>query len=540
VTGRRSWLRRRSLSAQLLVGHVVVLAVAGLLGFGLWARLVHGKLDQQYEQRALAIAAATGAMPQVVHALTVDDPAGIQALARRVQHDTGASYVVVINRDGIRYSHPDPAKIGQRIEEPVVALDGKGHLRIDPGSLGPSANGRAPVFGTDGRVVGEVSAGVPETTVSEAARGELVSLAIYLGVALMVGIVVATLLARRLKRQTFGLELAEIAALVQEREATLHGIREGVVAVGPDGRITLINDQAHRLLATLPSDLGKQVRDVLPAGELRDEVFLADSGSTELTDRLALHHGRVLVGSRRPVSEGRRNLGYVVTLRDRTDLEHALRELDETKSLTDALRAQQHEFANRMHVMSGLLELGRYDEAAGYATEIDRASAGLASALEAKISDARLVALLVAKTTVARERGVGLTVDCPSRVVIDEAVGDALITIIGNLVDNAIEAVAEAPRRRGVVPSVTVRLAVGDRDLAVEVSDTGPGIPPGTAETIFTGGWSTKQHEDGHARGIGLALVRQLVGELHGTVAAYEGTGARFEVVVPRAQVQPA
>jgi two-component system CitB family sensor kinase len=538
VRARRSWLRRRSLSARLLVGHVVVLAIAGLLGFGLWARLVHGKLDQQYEHEALAIAASTAAMPEVIQALTVNDPTGVQALAARVRHETHASYVVVINRAGFRYSHPLPNLVGRRITEPVVALDGRDHVGIDHGNLGLSANGRAPVFGADGKVVGEVSAGVAETDVSVAARAEVVSLAVYLGVALLVGVVVATLLARRLKRQTFGLELDEIAALVQEREATLHGIREGVVAIGPDGRITLVNDQAHHLLGTVPADVGRRITDVLPAGELRDEVFLAESA--ELTDRLAVHSGRVLLGSRRPVSAGRRDLGYVVTLRDRTDLEHALRELDETKSLTDALRAQQHEFANRMHVMSGLLELGRYDEAAGYATEIDKASAGLASALEAKISDARVVALLVAKTTVARERGVGLTVECPSRVVIDESVGEALVTIIGNLVDNAIDAVADAPPRAGVVPSVAVRLAMGERDLAVQVSDTGPGIPPGSAETIFAGGWSTKPTHDGHARGIGLALVRQLVGELHGTVAAHEGVGGRFEVIVPRAQVQPA
>ncbi|MDT7706522.1 MAG: two-component system, CitB family, sensor kinase [Pseudonocardiales bacterium] len=528
VEGPRWSRRRRTLSARLLVGHVGVLLLAGLIGFFLWARAARSELDDQYEQRALAIAQAVASTPQVEAALVAGDPAGVQELAQRTARATGASYVVVIDRNGVRYSHPNAALIGRVIEEPVVALDGAPHVGVDLGSLGRSANGRAPVLAPDGTVVGEVSTGVVETAIAAKAGDELVNLAVYLAVALAVGLAAAVLLARQLKQQTFGLELDEIAGLLQEREATLHGIREGVVAVDPSGRLSLMNDQAHQLLGTSPADRGRAVEDVLPDGDLRD--LLRDPG--DAADRLVLLDGRLLVGSRVRVSHGGRDLGSVVTLRDRTELEAALRELDEVRSLTDALRAQQHEFSNRMHVMSGLLEMRRYDDAIGYAVEIETATSGVASTLEAHIDSPRIVALLLAKSTVARERGVELTVTAAVRVAVEDAAVDALVSILGNLIDNAIEA-AGSGGGAGEIPSVTVVLADDERELVVEVADSGPGIPAGAAASIFTGGWSTKLVPGGRARGIGLALVRQLVGQLGGSIEVEERPGARFRVVVP-------
>jgi two-component system CitB family sensor kinase len=524
--------RRRTLSAQLLAGQVIVLVIATAVGVALWAHALRAELDRQYQQRALAVAAATAAMPQIVTALDHRDPRGVEALAEAIRRKSHASYVVVIDRSGIRYSHPRSALIGEPIAEPVVALDGRDHVGIDHGNLGRSANGKAPVLTADGRVVGEVSAGVLETSVSAAARDRLIGLAVYLPLVLAAGLLVALLLARRLKRQTFGLELDEIAALVQEREATLHGIREGVLAVDRRGTLTLVNNQAHQLLGTASSDVGRPAAEVLAASDVR-RLLPATEDAPDITDLVTLHNGRLLVGSRRRVTEAGRELGHVVTLRDRTELEHALRELDETRSLTDALRAQQHEFSNRMHVLSGLLDLGRFDEAAGYAREVDGESASLAAELEDKISDPRIAALLAAKTTVARERGVALRVECAASVTIDEVSSDALISIIGNLVDNAIDAVAEAARPEGGVAAVVVRLAEEADNLVIDVVDTGPGIPRGAEEAIFTGGWSTK---DGGARsrGIGLALVRQRVDALGGTVQVQPGAGARFRVTVPR------
>jgi two-component system CitB family sensor kinase len=521
------------------MGHIGVLLVAGVIGFGLWARAARVELDTQYQQRALAIAEATSAIPQVGSALAAGRPDRIQPLAQDIVRGTGASYVVVLDRSGTRYSHPNPALIGRRVEEPVVALDGRSHVGIDPGSLGRSANGKAPVLGPDRAVVGEVSVGVAETEIAVAAGAELISLAIYLAVALAIGGGVATLLARQLKRQTFGLELDEIAALLQEREATLHGIREGVVAVDPQGRFSLVNDQAHQLLGTTPQDVGRPVAHVLPEGALRELLTSEGNECDRVTDQLVLGTGRILVASRMRVTYGGRGLGAVVTLRDRTELEDALRELDEVRSLTDALRAQQHEFANRMHVMSGLLEMRRYDEAIGYATEIDGMTSGRVVELASTIDNPRLVALLIAKMTVAGEHGVRLTVgtdtvDAASPITLPGGSADAVVSIIGNLIDNAVEATANSETDADQSPTVIVELAQDDRGLVIDVVDTGPGIPPGMIDLIFTDGWSTKAGMPGRARGIGLALVRQLVTQLGGSTVVGKGPGARFQVIIPR------
>lgn len=533
MKARRPWRRRKTLSAKLLTAQVSVLVLAGVIGFALWARTVRSGLDQKYEQRALAVAEATASTPEVIAALTHNDPRSVQTLATAIQHNTGASYVVVIDRVGIRYSHPNPDLIGESVGRP---LDVHQHVGIDHGSLGRSANGRAPVFAADGTPVGDVSAGVLESDFADEARDELLSLAVYLALAFAVGLTVAVLLARRLKRQTFGLELDEIAALVQEREATLHGIREGVVAVDLDGRLSLMNDQAHRLLGTTTSDVGRRATDVVPDGPLRT-LLVGGGGVDTATDRVILHRGRSLVGSGRRVAQGGRELGSVVTLRDRTELETALRELNEVRGLTDALRAQQHEFSNRMHVMSGLLELGRINEAISYANSIDGATATLAIELDSRIGDPHLVALLVAKTTVARERGVTLTVECESPVGVDDGAVDALVTVVGNLIDNAVDALTGPDAGRGEVASVHVRLAEAQHDLVIDVIDSGPGIPDGAAEAVFEAGWSTKGTSGGRQRGIGLGLVRQLVQGLGGQIQVCEGVGARFRVTLPRVAV---
>ncbi len=523
-------LRTRTLSTQILGGQVIVLVVAGAVGFGFSVRAVRQLVDRQYEQRALAIAETTASMPTVRADIGGGNDGGeLQDIAQQVTARTGASYVVVIDRHSIRHSHPTPALIGQPVTEPLVALDGRGHVGIDPGSLGRSANGKAPIFGAGRTVIGEVSAGLLENRVSSEAFGQLPGLAASVVVALAVGLLVAWGLSRRLKRQTFGLELDEIAALLQDREATLHGIREGVVTLGPDGRVQLINDQAHLLLHTPPDTVGRPVSELFPPGRLVDLFVGKGSGA----DQVVLFGDRLLVVNRMPVSRRGKDLGTVVTLRDRTELEGALRELDDVRVFTDALRAQQHEFANRLHVIAGLVDLGRYEEAKSFVSEVSGAASGLAAELDAHIASPRLVALLVAKTTVAKERGVTLSVTSESRLDVDHDHANALVSIVGNLVDNAIDAAAGHTPADGSAATVTVCFRQDARNIAVEVADSGPGLPADAHDVVFNDGWSTKAAADGRQRGLGLALVRQIADRLGGDVEIVEGAATVFRVSLP-------
>jgi two-component system CitB family sensor kinase len=520
--------RTRTVSAQILAAMLMALVVTGAAGFGLSVRAAHNQARHQSQQRALAIAITTAAMPEVSDDLAAAGPATpsgtIASLATLVQQRTGASYVVVIGRNGVRYSHLNPALIGQKVAEPVVALDGKDHVGIDHGNLGVSANAKAPVFGPGGRPIGEVSVGVLLSRVSAQAWAQVGSLAAYAVVALLVGVAVALLLSRRLKRQTFGLELDELASLLQEREATLHGIHEGVIALDPQGRISLINDQAHEMLRTPPAVVGETVDAVFQPGRLPDLL----TGRHQGADQMVLAGDRLVVINRNPVTHRGKDLGSVVTLRDRTELEQALRELDDVRSFTDALRAQQHEFSNRMHTVAGLLELGHTDEALHYVSEVTGATAGLAGAMEARISSRLIIALLVAKTAVAAERGVTLSVSGDSPLEVDDEQAAALVSILGNLIDNGIDAAAGSRSA-----AVTVRIAQDASWAVIEVADTGPGIPAGARELVFADGWSTKAASGDRPRGIGLALVSQLARRLGGDVKVGDGPGGVLQVRFP-------
>jgi two-component system CitB family sensor kinase len=518
--------RSRALASQILVGILGILLATVVIGGLLDVQLTRQSLDQQYEQRARIAAVAVADIPQLPEALASHDPGQIiQPLAAKIARTTGAAYVVVTDRSGIRYSHPNPALIGKRLEEPVAVLDGLSHVGIDHGSLGRSANGKAPIFDSSGRVVGQVSVGILETEVAARVAKDVQAIVAYSALALAVGAAVALLLARTLKRATFGLELREIAALVQEREAMLHGIREGVIGFDARGRVSLINGEARRLLGIAATATGQRLEELVPPGRLRDVL----AGRTTGADQSVLTSDALLVVNRRPVIVAGRDVGSIVTLRDRTELEALIRRMNAVTGLANALRAQEHEFTNRLHVIAGLLDLDESEEARRYLDTITSQQFTSAEDLRARIRPPVLAALLLAKLAVASERGVSLTITEDSHLEAGDSDAQVLMTIIGNLVDNAIDATAGQPEPR------TVQVRLADEDgLRIVVTDNGPGVPPEHLTDVFTDGFSTKPDRGELRRGIGLALVQRLVHRAGGRIEAMPGPGGQFVVYLPR------
>ncbi|WP_243638957.1 ATP-binding protein [Streptacidiphilus pinicola] len=515
--------------------------MTGAIGFTLLGLAQRAELDRAFEERAVGIASTAAAEPQIRQAMEQGAPAVpggvVQTVAERVRAASGASYVVVIDLNRVRHSHPDPTLVGQQVAEPLAVLDGRTHAGIDTGSTGRSANGKAPLYGPSGRLVGEVSAGIPETQVTSEVWRELPTLGLYAGLALAAGLATSVLLARRLKRITFGLELEEIAGLLQDREAMLHGIREGVIAFDPRERISVINKEAERLLGLTDQEVrGARLADVLPDGRLRRVL----TGTITGNDLTVLTDEHCLVVNRMPVALHGRELGWVVTVRDRTELVGMMRELDSMRGLTDALRAQQHEFSNRMHTLAGLLELGEYDSAFDYALDAAGAEPALAESVRARIGHALMAGLIVAKATVAGERGVRLVLAEESRLSEQPPHLRRLLTIVGNLLDNAIDAAASAdPAPAG---GAEVRLLVTEEtdQVRVQVGDTGPGVPPEAVKHIFEDGWSTRPDRGTARRGLGLALVHRLVQRHGGTIDFSTGPGAVFTVTLPLPDTDPA
>ncbi|MBI0380289.1 sensor histidine kinase [Streptomyces albiflaviniger] len=499
-----------------------------VLATGLFLAPLSDHLDDQAMRRALAIAQTTAAEPRMADALqhTRPTPGGpVQTEAERIRRSTGAEYVVIMDRRGVRWSHTSPDEIGKHVStDPTEALEGREVMEIDDGTLGRSARGKVPLRAGDGHIVGAVSVGISYESVRARLVAAVPEMLAYAGGALAVGALAAYVVSRRLQRRTHDLAFSDISALLAEREAMLHGIREGVVALDAHGRIRLINDEAQRLLDLRPEDTGQPLEAVLSPGRTTDVL----SGRVTGADLLTVSGGRVLVANRMPTDDG----GAVVTLRDRTELERLGRELDGTRGLIDALRAQDHEHANRMHTLLGLIELELHDEAMEFITEAIGVHRATAEQVTERVHDPLLASLLVGKATVATERGVSLSVAgdslLPNRLVDPPGV----VTIVGNLIDNALDAAVGSAE-----PRVEVELCADDRTVLLRVSDTGPGIPADRRDVVFTEGWSTKEPPAHGKRGIGLALVRRLAERQGGSVRVSdrEGGGAEFTVVLPEA-----
>ncbi len=511
---------RLPLSTQIVLLQLAIIVLT--LGTGVAVSILQARkqLDRQSGKQSLAIARTVAHVPEIVRAFGTPHPERVvQPIAERIRIATGASFVVVANERGIRYSHPDPTKVGRPLStDPSEVLSGREFVGVQTGSLGKSVRSKVPIRNRAGRVIGLVSVGLLERRVSAQLRADLPVILIPAAIGLGLGALGSLLLARRIKRQTFGLEPAEIATLLEQREAMLHGIREGTVATDPAGRVTLVNDEAKRLLALDDSVLGRPLAEVVPAGHAREVL----SGNVDDPDQVVLVDDRVLVANRMPVRVRGREIGAVVTLRDRTELEELLRELNDVRSLAEALRAQEHEFSHRLHVIGGLIELGRYDDAAGFVRESSLVHQALVAAIVESIGEPTLAALLLGKAAVASERGIELRVSDDTRLPEELEGIRELITVVGNLVDNALDSVAGAG-----TGSIDVTIRDDQEGVLVRIRDSGPGVDPAIVDEIFQAGFTTKVATAGGGRGLGLAHLRKtLRPRPRGNVTGEDDAGA--------------
>lgn len=524
--------RRWSLARQLLAlqAGVVVLAI------GVAAALAYldARRDSQraaaHEVTAIAVSVADS--PLVLEALDDANPSSVlQPYAERVRRDTGVDFVVVMLPDRTRLTHPVPERIGEKFVGTIApALDGRTFTETYTGTLGPSVRAVAPVVG-GGDVVALVSAGITLRAVSDELGRQLPVLALAALGVLALAVAGSALVSRRLARVTHGLGPEELARMYTYYDAVLHSVREGLLLLDADARVQLANDEACRLLGVTQDAVGAPIGEAgLPPG-----LAAALASGRDLRDEIHLASDRVLVVSSAPASIGGRTLGRVVTLRDHTDLVALGGELDTARGLAESLRSQAHEAANRLHTVVSLIELGRADEASRFAVAELTAAQELTDRVMASVEEPVVAALLLGKAAVASERGVDLELDPASTLEADVLAGTGitgrdLVTVIGNLVDNAIDAAASAPGPG----CVEVLVRAGGGELVLRVADSGPGLDAADALQAFRRGWSTKGDGDRlHGRGLGLALVGQTVNRLGGIVEVGREVGAVFTVRIP-------
>jgi two-component system CitB family sensor kinase len=511
-TGGR--LARLSISKQVLA---LQLAVAVLLtAAGIFAAIQQARSTDFDHARAetLALAETVAAAPGTADDVESGDPTGrLQPIASSIQQSTSVDFVVIMSPAGVRYTHPNPDEIGKHyIGNTAEALAGHPFSEVYTGTLGPSVRSVAPIYGTGHKIVGLVSVGITLEQLSTLAGRQLpLILAIALGAIVLVGLG-SWALSRRLSKQTLGLGPLEITRLYEHHDAVLHAMHEGLLVLDRRRRVLLANDEALRLL-DLTGDLAED-----PSGRSVAELGL-DPALTELLisgrdvhDETHLAGARVLAVNQSKAMRDGRDLGTVVTLRDHTELRALAGELDSARAFADALSASAHEAANRLHTVVTLIELDRPADAVRFATTELAAAQGLIDRLLSAVGDEAVAALLLGKISQAAERGIEVAIG-DDTAAHDLAVPNRdLITILGNLIDNAVDAAAtsQAPHR----VAVSLRENPGE-GLRIRVADSGDGIAPEHADEVFTRGWTTK-NEAGH--GIGLALVRHSVERNGGTI----------------------
>ncbi|MDY7087133.1 MAG: sensor histidine kinase [Actinomycetota bacterium] len=512
----RAW----SIARQLFVWQVLVVTTLVAIGTAGAVRLAQQDTEQAAIDQVIGIAQAVARSPTVVAAVHDANPSAVlQPYTESVRLATGTNFIVVMAPDRTRFTHTNPTLIGQPFIGSIdAALRGGTVIEKSVGTLGESVRTVVPV--TDNTaVIALVSVGITTEALNRKLLSRTPAVAFPTALALLIAAAGSWLLSRRLRRQTHGLGPAEMTRMYEYHDAVLHSVREGLLVVDRAGRVTLVNDEGRRLLGLTGDALD------MPAGaDLPPEISDLLASRAPVADEPVLAGDRVLVANQRVIRSEGQVVGTVLTLRDHTELRTLTGELDSVRGLTEALRSQAHEAANRLHTVVTMVELGRTEEALRLATAELAVAQQLTDQVVGAVSEPALAALLLGKSAQAAERGAQLVIDEDSRLAGTTPLPSRdLITVVGNLVDNALEAVAggEPPH------VVTVLVVESDGEVLVRVGDTGPGLP---AEA-FARGWSTKAQ----GRGLGLALVRQ-VADRHGgriEVSAGPGGGALITVRLP-------
>ncbi len=513
-------MRLRLVAIQLLIVVCTVLAVALVV-----LRVEDGRSRDLAFAEVRTVAQHFARTPEVVEWINrPEGPEHLQPLADLAQETAGVAFVVVADEHGMRVTHPDPERVGQPVSsghEDVRA--GATFEGVEEGPLGVTFRSKVPVWDGD-RVVGSVSVGVPQEEVRADLLDVVLSFAPWILGAAAVGTLAAAGATLYVRRRIYGADPEQMPTLLQSRQALLHSVGDAVVGVAPDGTVALVNDEAARLLGVSQDAVGRPVPETLP----EDVAALLAQRPDEPLSRLVLTGERVLLARVRPAHLDGRAAGWTLTAQDRTELRTLLRQLEGQRGLAETLRAQTHEFNNRLHVLSGLLSFGDVDEARRY---LETLTDGTGGAGRAALADASAAALVAAKTSWAAEAGVRLQLADGASAAAG-CVDEDVLTVMSNLVTNAVEAAGDGGR-------VDVWMQVDDDGTRLRVDDSGPGTAGRTVTELVRWGASSKDVGAGGGaaggRGVGLALVDRIVARRGGVLEVGDGPlgGARFEASWP-------
>ena len=527
-----NFLLPRTLHGRMLLLMFLLLGALVIITWLMVSMLVSSILEEYIGRNALNVS-KTVSLTTVVHeGLKNKNSTQIQLYAESVRKATGARFVVVGDHEGRRYSHPVPERIGKLMvggDNPRALERGEAYVSKAVGTLGPSMRGKVPIFANSGKVIGVVSVGYLQETVESVTEGYLQRVLLWVFGLFLFGGIGTWLIARNVKQSIFGLEPVEIARLFRERNAILDSIREGVVAINDKGQVTMLDHEAAKILKIPPeSGIGTSIESILPQTRMLEVL---KSGEEQFDQEMIIGGIEVIV-NRVPIWQNDRVAGVVSSFRRKDEIDRMAQELTQIQEYSEVLRTQTHEYSNKLHTLAGLIQLGSHQEALDL---IGRETSGyqeLLGTLAETVPEPLLSAIILGKYNRAQELRIIFQLDPESRMIdIPKKINrEKIVTILGNLLENALEAAQENTSGKR-----TVLLSMTDfgNDLIFEVEDSGSGIEDESVDLSLQHGFTTKS---GTGRGIGLSLVHENLKYLGGhlTVVRSSLGGMRFTIYIPK------
>ncbi|CAH0234632.1 Sensor protein CitS [Peribacillus sp. Bi96] len=521
------------LHTKLMLGICTLIILIGGIFEVIFINILESNLKQETGEKALSVAQTISLLPEIHQAFRTDNPSVIiQPMAEKIRRQIDAEFIVIGDENEKRLSHPDPNLIGKKMVggDNAEVWNGKSIITESTGTLGPSIRGKSPIM-ADGKVIGVVSVGYLQNDIEKEVSSIQRKIVWTISFILIGGLLIAFFISINIKKAILGLEPKEIAWMFQEKHAILESIHEGIIAIDVHGKITVVNETAHKFLH-IPKDVelrGRKIEEVITHTHLLDVVSTAQAEY----DQEFMIDGEIFLASRIPIlNKHGEVIGAVASLRNKSELSNLLQELSHVKAYAEGLRAQTHEYSNRLYTLLGLIQLESYKEAIDFISKEVDVTQGFIHFLMKEVPDPIIAGFILGKVSLASELKIDFTVDRESsfKDIPSEINRDLLVTIIGNLINNAFEAVRD--QREGK----KVSLFVTDlgKELIIEVEDNGKGMDPEIAEQIFLNGFTTKSHQTNS--GIGLSLVQEAIDGLGGSItfSTKEAEYTIFTVAIPK------
>ena len=522
------------LHTKLMLGICTLIILMGGIFEVIFINILENNLKQETGEKALSVAQTISLLPEIKQAFRTDHPSVIiQPIAERIRRQIDAEFIVIGDENETRLSHPNPDLIGKKMVggDNAEVWDGKSIITESTGTLGPSIRGKSPIIANE-KVIGVVSVGYLQDDIEKEVSSIQRKIVLIISFILIGGLLVAFFISFNIKKAILGLEPKEIAWMFQEKHAILESIHEGIIAIDVHGKITVVNETAHKILH-MPKDVmlrGQKIEEVITHTHLLDVVSTARAEY----DQEFMIDGEVFLASRIPILNGQGEIiGAVASLRNKSELSNLLQELSHVKAYAEGLRAQTHEYSNRLYTLLGLIQLGSYKEAMDFISKEVDVTQGFLHFLMKEVPDPIIAGFILGKVSLASELKIDFTIDRESsfKDIPSEIDRDLLVTIIGNLINNAFEAVRENEREEKRVSLFVTDLG---KELIIEVEDNGKGMSSEVTELIFRNGFTTKSHQTNS--GIGLSLVQEAIDGLGGyiTFSTKEGEYTIFTVAIPK------